>query len=116
MTQERKRNYRRKQSDNLTAASTEMGNIPPQAVDVEAAVLGAMMVNPESVDSAIEILNEKSFYDIKHRNIFEAMYELYSERTPIDMLTVVERMKQKGTLAEIGGPAMLAALTQAVGT
>ena len=116
MTQERKRNYRRKQSDNLTAASTEMGNIPPQAVDVEAAVLGAMMVNPESVDSAIEILNEKSFYDIKHRNIFEAMYELYSERTPIDMLTVVERMKQKGTLAEIGGSAMLAALTQAVGT
>lgn len=116
MTQERKRNYRKKQSDNLTVASTEMGNIPPQAVDVEAAVLGAMMVNPESVDSAIEILNEKSFYDIKHRNIFEAMYELYSERTPIDMLTVVERMKQKGTLAEIGGPAMLAALTQAVGT
>lgn len=116
MTRERKQNYRRKQSDNLTAASTEMGNIPPQAVDVEAAVLGAMMVNPESVDSAIEILNEKSFYDIKHRNIFEAMYELYSERTPIDMLTVVERMKQKGTLAEIGGPAMLAALTQAVGT
>ena len=61
MTQERKRNYRRKQADNITAASTEMGNIPPQAVEVEAAVLGAMMVNPESVDSAIEILNEKSF-------------------------------------------------------
>ena len=61
MTQERKRNYRRKQSDNISAASTEMGNIPPQAVDVEAAVLGAMMVHPESVDNAIEILNEKSF-------------------------------------------------------
>ena len=92
-----------------------MGNVPPQAIDVEAAVLGAMMVNPDSVDDAIEILNEKSFYDVKHRHIFEAMRELYSERSPIDMLTVVERLKQKGTIAEIGGPARLAALTQSVG-
>ena len=117
MAQEKKRNYRRRQqADNLLSASTEIGNVPPQAVDVEAAVLGAMMVNPDSVDDAIEILNEKSFYDVKHRYIFEAMRELYSERSPIDMLTVVERMKQKGTIAEIGGPSKLAALTQAVGT
>ena len=117
MTQEKKRNYRRRQqADNLLSASTEMGNVPPQAVDVEAAVLGAMMVNPDSVDAAIEILNEKSFYDIKHRHIFDAMYELYSERTPIDMLTVLERLKQKGTISEVGGPSKLASLTQAVGT
>lgn len=116
MTQEKKRTYRKKQVDNLTAASSEMGNVPPQAVEVEAAVLGAMMVNQDCVDEAIEILNAKSFYDIKHRYIFEAMQELYSERCPIDMLTVVDRLKQKGNLAEIGGPAKLAALTQAVGT
>ena len=116
MSQENKRTYRKKQADNLASASSEMGNVPPQAIDVEAAVLGAMMVNPDSVDDAIEILNEKSFYDVKHRHIFEAMRELYSERSPIDMLTVVERLKQKGTIAEIGGPARLAALTQAVGT
>lgn len=116
MTQEKKRTYKKKQVDNLTAASSEMGNVPPQAVEVEAAVLGAMMVNQDCVDEAIEILNAKSFYDIKHRYIFEAMQELYSERCPIDMLTVVDRLKQKGNLAEIGGPAKLAALTQAVGT
>ena len=116
MSQEKKRTYRKKQADNLASASSEMGNVPPQAIDVEAAVLGAMMVNPDSVDDAIEILNEKSFYDVKHRYIFEAMRELYSERSPIDMLTVVERLKQKGTIAEIGGPARLAALTQVVGT
>lgn len=116
MTQEKKRTYRKKQVDNLTAASSEMGNVPPQAVEVEAAVLGAMMVNQDCVDEAIEILNAKSFYDIKHRYIFEAMQELYSERCPIDMLTVVDRLKQKGNLAEIGGPAKLAALTQAVGS
>lgn len=116
MTQEKKRTYRKKQVDNLTAASSEMGNVPPQAVEVEAAVLGAMMVNQDCVDEAIEILNAKSFYDIKHRYIFEAMQELYSDRCPIDMLTVVDRLKQKGNLAEIGGPAKLAALTQAVGS
>lgn len=94
----------------------EMGNVPPHAVDVEAAVLGAMMVNPDSVDAAIEILNEKSFYDLKHRSIFEAMLELYSERSPIDMLTVVDRLKHKGKLAEVGGAAKLAGLTASVST
>ena len=79
MAQEKKRNYRRRQqADNLQSASTEMGHVPPQAIDVEAAVLGAMMVNPDSVDAAIEILNERSFYDVKHRYIFEAMSELYT--------------------------------------
>lgn len=116
MTQERKRNYRRKPADNLAAAATEMGNVPPQAIDVEGAVLGAMMVNPDSVDEVVDILNAKSFYDIKHRYIFEAILELYTERCPVDMLTVVERLKQKGTLNEVGGPAKIAALTTTVGT
>lgn len=117
MIQEKRRTYKKKeQVDNLTLAASEMGNIPPQAIDVEAAVLGAMMVNPDSVDAAIEILNAKSFYDVKHRYIFEAMVELYTERSPIDMLTVVQRLRQNGRLAEIGGPTKLAVLTQAVGT
>ena len=117
MIQEKRRAYKKKeQADNLTLAASEMGNIPPQAIDVEAAVLGAMMVNPDSVDAAIEILNAKSFYDVKHLYIFEAMVELYTERSPIDMLTVVQRLRQNGRLAEIGGPTKLAVLTQAVGT
>ena len=117
MIQEKRRTHKKKeQVDNLTLAASEMGNVPPQALDVEAAVLGAMMVNPDSVDAAIEILNAKSFYDVKHRYIFEAMVELYTERSPIDMLTVVQRLRQNGRLAEIGGPTKLAVLTQAVGT
>ena len=117
MTQEKIRNYRRRQqADNLLSASSEMGNIPPQAVDVEEAVLGAMMVNPDSVDTALDILNAKCFYDQRHKLVFEAIYELYSERSPIDMLTVIDKLKLKGTLAEIGGPAKLASLTQTIGT
>ena len=116
MTQDRKRNYRKKETDNITAASTEMGNIPPQATDIEEAVLGAMMVNTDSVDQVMDLLSPLSFYDIKNRAIFEAMLELFNERSPIDMLTVVEKLRHKGTLNEIGGPARLAALTQKVGT
>ena len=116
MTQERKRNYRRKQTDNLTAAATEMGNVPPQATDVEDAVLGAMMVSTDSVDQVMDLLTPQSFYDFKNRSIFEAMLDLFNERSPIDMLTVVEKMRQKGTLEEVGGPARLASLTQKVGT
>ena len=116
MTQEKKRSYRKRQVENVAAAVTEMGNIPPQAIEIEEAVLGAMMVNADSVDHAIEMLNEKCFYTPKHRFIFEAMQELYAERNPIDMLTVVERLKLKGNLNEVGGPARLAALTQIVGS
>ena len=116
MTQDRKRTYKRKSADNINAAATEMGNVPPQAIDIEEAVLGAMMVNTDIVDQVMDILKPEAFYDIKNRAIFQAMCELFNERSPIDMLTVVEKMKQKGTLGEVGGPARLAALTQKVGT
>ena len=116
MTQERKRTYKRKGSDNISAAATEIGNVPPQATDIEEAVLGAMMVNTDSVDQVMDMLKPESFYDIKNRGIFKAMCELFNERSPIDMLTVVEKMKQNGTLIEAGGPARIAALTQKVGT
>ena len=116
MTQDRKRTYKRKTVDNITAASTEMGNVPPQAIDIEEAVLGAMMVNTDSVDQVMDLLKPDAFYDLKNRSIFEAVYELFNERSPIDMLTVVEKMKQKGTLTDVGGPARLATLTQKVGT
>ena len=62
MTQERKRTYKRKSADNISAAATEMGNVPPQATDVEEAVLGAMMVNTDSVDQSMDLLKPESFY------------------------------------------------------
>ena len=116
MTQERKRNYRKKQIDCVESAAIEMGNVPPQAIDIEEAVLGAMMVNTDSVDKAMDLLKPESFYDQKNRAVFEAIYELFNEKSPIDMLTVIEKMRNKDTLNEVGGPARIAALTQKVGT
>ena len=115
MAQDRKRNYRNKSADNVALASSEMGNVPPQAIDIEEAVLGAMMVNTDSVDHAMDLLTSPAFYDLKNRSIFEAIRELYNERSPIDMLTVVEKMRQMGTLDEVGGPVRIATLTQKVG-
>lgn len=115
MAQE-KRNYRKKQAENFTTAALEMGNIPPQAIDIEEAVLGAMMVSKENVNLVMDKLTPESFYDSKNRDIFEAMQELFNEKSPVDMLTVVEKMRVKQTLVDVGGPARLASLTQKVGT
>jgi replicative DNA helicase len=116
MTHEKKRSYRKKQVASISNVASEMGNIPPQAVDIEEAVLGAMMVNSDCVDQVMDLLASDAFYDIKNRMIFQAMYELFNERSPIDMLTVVEKLKHMQTLDAIGGPARLAALTQQIGT
>ena len=112
MTQERKRNYKREQQ----VAAMEMGNVPPQATDVEEAVLGAMMVSSDNVDQVMDLLKPEAFYDPKNKVLFEAMLELFNERYPIDMLTVIERLRQKKALEGIGGAGRIAALTQKVGT
>jgi replicative DNA helicase len=94
----------------------EMGNVPPHATDVEEAVLGAMMVSSDSVDQVMDLLKPEAFYDPKNKAVFEAMLDLFNERSPIDMLTVIERLRQRQTLEETGGPGRIASLTQKVGT
>lgn len=93
----------------------EMGNKPPQALDVEEAVLGAMLIEPTSVDQAMEELTASCFYDPKHKMIFEAMAELLNEHTAIDMLTVADKLKANGNIEAVGGYVALADLTQKVG-
>ena len=102
--------------DAVQMASAEIGHKPPQAPEVEEAVIGAMMLDADSVYMAMESLKEKSFYDPKLRLIFAAMSKLFHERTAIDMMTVTERLRNDGTLNEIGGPGFLAGLTQKVGS
>ena len=102
--------------DPVQMASAEIGHKPPQAPEVEEAVIGAMMLDADSVYMAMESLKEKSFYDPKLRIIFVAMAKLFHERTTIDMMTVAERLRNDGTLTEIGGPGFLAGLTQKVGS
>ncbi|MBR1706496.1 MAG: replicative DNA helicase [Bacteroidales bacterium] len=92
-----------------------MGNKPPQALDVEEAVLGAMLVEPSTIDESMEELTASCFYDPKHRMIFEAMADLVNEHVAIDLISVSEKLRQKGNLETVGGPVALADLSQKIG-
>lgn len=93
----------------------EVGNKPPQALDVEEAVIGALLIEPNCVDEAMEELTPACFYDEKHRMIFQAMTALVNEHTSIDLLTVTQKLKSQGNLELVGGPVVLARLSQKVG-
>ena len=112
----REYNYKRKTVDAVTLASTEMGNKPPHAPEVEESVIGAMMVESECVYMAVETLSENSFFDPKLRLIFRAIGKLFKTRTAVDLTTVAERLREDGVLEEVGGPAKLASLTASVGS
>lgn len=90
------------------------GKLPPQAIDLEEAVLGAMMLENEAVTVAMEILSPESFYKEEHKKIYDAIHCLSNASKPIDILTVTEELKQRGELDFIGGPYYISQLTNRV--
>lgn len=100
---------------NLDTLGLEMGNKPPQALEVEEAVLGAMLIEPSAVDTVLEELSASCFYDPRHRMIFEAMTELVNEHMSVDIITTSTKLRDKGNLEAVGGPVALAGLSEKVG-
>lgn len=92
-----------------------MGNKPPQALDVEEAVLGALLVEPNCVDEVMEELTPSCFYAEKNRMIFEAMSRLFFSHVSIDPLTTAQQLRSDGNLEAVGGAAVLAALSENIG-
>ena len=92
----------------------EKGKIPPQAVDLEEVVLGAMMVDKKGVDEVIDILNPDVFYKEAHQLIFESIVNLFQSSQPVDLLTVSSELKKSKTLERAGGEFYLIQLTQKV--
>ena len=107
---------RKSQAVNLDTLGLEMGNKPPQALDVEEAVLGAILVEPSCVEQAMEDLTPSCFYDKRHQMIFEAMCKLVTDHISVDIITVSSRLKEMGNLEAVGGPVVLADLSQNVGS
>ena len=70
-----------------TQPFAEMGRIPPQALDIEQVVLGAMMLESRAINDTIDILSEKTFYDVRHQQIFKAIRALFAATNPIDLLS-----------------------------
>ncbi len=92
----------------------ETGKLPPQAVDLEEAVLGAMMLEREALNDVIDILKPESFYKEAHQKIFEAIAHLFNNSEPVDILTVTQQLKNAGQLDFVGGPYYISQLTNRV--
>ena len=99
---------------NIPIVSFERGKIPPQAIDLEEVVLGAMMIDKKGVDSVIDILHPEVFYKESHQFIFESIVKLFENTEPIDILTVSAKLKTLGKLEKAGGDYYLVQLTQKV--
>ena len=100
--------------DKSTIINLERGKIPPQAVDLEEVVLGAMMIDKKGVDEVIDILHPSVFYKDAHRFIYESIFKLFESSEPVDLLTVSSQLKKDGHLEAIGGDFYLIKLTQKV--
>ena len=94
--------------------SFERGKIPPQALELEEVVLGAMMIDKKGVDAVIDILHPYAFYKEAHQFIFESIIKLFENTEPIDLLTVSAKLKKEGKLDKVGGDYYLVQLTQKV--
>ncbi|MBQ1218883.1 MAG: replicative DNA helicase [Bacteroidales bacterium] len=103
------------QIKNLEALNLESGRKPPQAVDIEEAVLGALLLEPSSVADVLDMLNAECFYKEANRKIFQAISSLASRHAPIDIYTVSEELKKTGDLEVVGGPYYLSQLSLRLG-
>src|SRR3954463_5320225 len=96
-----KKNRRKASSPDLSTMI--YGKVPPQAKDLEEAVLGAIMLEKNAFDAVIEILKPECFYVEAHQRIFRAMQSLTNKSQPIDILTVAEELRFKEELEMVGG-------------
>ncbi|MHC1690560.1 MAG: replicative DNA helicase [Bacteroidales bacterium] len=99
---------------NIDSLAMDMGKKPPQAVDIEEAVLGALMLEPHAVPDTLEIVNAECFYKETHRKIFSAIKTLSDNHNPVDFLTVSDELKRTGDLEFIGGVAFLTQLSMKI--
>ena len=90
------------------------GVLPPQAIDLEEAVLGALLIDNTALSEVIDILHKDAFYKEEHKQIFEAISGLFNESSPVDILTVAEFLKSEGELKQVGGEFYLAQLSTKV--
>lgn len=94
--------------------SPDQGRVPPQSLDMEEAVLGAVMLESDAVITVVDLLKQECFYKEAHRKIFTAVKSLVAKEIPVDLYTVTEELKAGGNLDSVGGPVYLAQLTSKV--
>ncbi|HEX7077326.1 MAG TPA: replicative DNA helicase [Candidatus Eisenbacteria bacterium] len=92
------------------------GRVPPQALDAERSVLGAMLLSRDAIANAIQNLEERDFYRDAHRKLWRAILDLFDRSEAVDMVTLVEELKRRRELEAVGGVSYLTTLDQYVAT
>lgn len=105
---------RESQRAQARAVHEKSGRVPPQAVDVEKSVLGAMLIEREAIPQVIEVLPSEAFYSGKHQKIYAAILDLFERGNPVDLVTLTEELKRRDQLEDIGGAYYLTELTTQV--
>ena len=95
---------------------TLIEKVPPQNIEAEIAVLGAMLLDREAIARAIERLDETAFYNEANKKIFRAIIKLYDDNEAVDIVTLIEELKKRNILDEVGGPAYVAELAGSIPT
>ena len=98
----------------IKVGPNDLGKLPPQAPELEASVLGALMIEKDAYASVADLLRDESFYVDQNRMVFQAIRELAGKDQPIDVLSVAEKLKTLGTLEQAGGALYLSELTRKV--
>jgi replicative DNA helicase len=92
------------------------GKVPPHNLDAEKSLIGAVLIDDNTLADISEHVTAKDFYDKRHGIVYESMMRLYEKNKPVDLLTLTDELKRKGQLEEIGGSAYLTELTNYVPT
>jgi replicative DNA helicase len=102
--------------DDVRRISRTDGRVPPQNLEAEESVLGAMMLSSEAIADVVELLQPEDFYRGSNARIYEALRGIYAKGEPVDLITAVETLKRQGILDEVGGPLYLRDLVEEVPT
>ena len=98
----------------MDSIAEELRKIPPQQLEAEQSLLGGILIESDSLPSALEVLNGEEFYREAHRIIFRAMQDLFERSEPVDLITVANLLMERNHLDAVGGAAYLASLTEVV--
>jgi replicative DNA helicase len=102
--------------DDMAPASGLDARVPPQALDAERSVLGAMLLSRDAIATAIQHLQEEAFYRDAHRKIWRVIVDLFDGSTPVDMVMLMEELKRRRELEAVGGVTYLTTLDQFIAT
>lgn len=96
--------------------STSIDRVPPQNLDAEQGVLGSMLLDRDAIARVVELVRPEDFYRDAHRRIYEAVTDLFERGEPVDLITVTDRLRDKGQLDDVGGASYVTSLLNSVPT